>query len=60
MSALRYRVILAAYARSKTRVGVGIVRAAAREVESGVRVRSRWWVAAPLLILALGAGLISV
>jgi general secretion pathway protein A len=54
------RSLLAAYARSKTRVGVGIVRAAAREVESGVRVRSRRWVAAPLLILALGAGALGV
>jgi len=50
------RSLLAAYARSKTRVGVNIVRAAAREVETGVRVRSRWWVAASLLVLALGAG----
>jgi general secretion pathway protein A len=54
------RSLLAAYARSKTRVGVGIVRAAAREVETGVRVRPRWWVAGFLLVLALGAGAFGV
>jgi len=56
------RSLLTAYARSKTRVGVGIVRAAAREVEAGVRARSRWWLSAPLLVLVLvlGAGAFGV
>lgn len=36
------RALLAAYARGKTRVGVGILRAAAHEVETGVRVRPSW------------------
>ncbi len=36
------RALLAAYARGKTRVGAGILRVAAREVESGVRPRPAW------------------
>jgi general secretion pathway protein A len=56
------RSLLAAYARSKTRVGVGIVRAAAREVETGVRVRPRRRLAVALLaaMLAVGAGVFGV
>ena len=54
------RSLLAAYARGKTRVGVGIVRAAAREVDPGVRVRPRWRFAVPLLVLTLGAGAFGV
>ena len=50
------RSLLAAYARSKTRVGVGIVRAAAQEVETGTRARPRWRLAATLLAVALVAG----
>jgi general secretion pathway protein A len=36
------RALLTAYARGKTRVNVGILRAAAREVETGVRTRPTW------------------
>ncbi|HJW82263.1 MAG TPA: AAA family ATPase, partial [Acidiferrobacterales bacterium] len=56
------RSLLAAYARSKTRVGIGIVRAAAREVETGVRHRSRHRLAAALFaaVLAVGAGAFGV
>jgi general secretion pathway protein A len=50
------RSLLAAYARSKTRVGVGMVRAAAREVETGVRHRSRSRLAAVLFAAALVIG----
>jgi general secretion pathway protein A len=50
------RSLLAAYARSKTQVGVGIVRAAAREVETGVRTQSRKRLAATLLVAMLAAG----
>lgn len=54
------RSLLSAYARSKTRVGVNIVRAAAREVETGVRARPYGWIAAFLLAATLGAGVVSV
>jgi len=56
------RSLLAAYARSKNRVGVGIVRAAAREVETGVRHRSRRRLAMALFAgtLAMGSGVFSV
>ncbi len=56
------RSLLAAYARSKARVGVGIVRAAAREVETGVRHRSHKRFAAVLfgVALAVGAGALGV
>lgn len=54
------RSLLTAYARSKPRVGVGIVRAAAREVEDGIRVRPRWWLAVPLLLLTIAAGAFGV
>jgi general secretion pathway protein A len=47
------RSLLAAYARSKTRAGIGIVRAAAREVETGVRPRPRWWPGAILFAAVL-------
>jgi hypothetical protein len=50
------RALLAAYARNKIRVGVGIVRAAAREVETGVRPRPRWQFGAILLATSLVAG----
>ncbi len=50
------RSLLAAYARSKNRVGVAIVRAAAREVETGVRPRPRWQFTAVLLAAMLVAG----
>ena len=50
------RSLLAAYARSKTRVGVGVLRAAAREVETGVRRRTRSRLAAVLFAAALVAG----
>jgi len=50
------RALLAAYARNKIRVGVGTVRAAAREVETGVRPRPRWQFGAILLAAALVAG----
>jgi general secretion pathway protein A len=50
------RSLLTAYARSKPRVGVRIVRAAAREVEGGIRARPRWWFAVTLLLLTLVAG----
>lgn len=51
------RSLLAAYARGKNRVGVGIVRAAAREVETGVRVRPRWQFGAILFAVALLIGI---
>jgi general secretion pathway protein A len=54
------RSLLAAYAHSKTRVGAGLVRAAAREVESGVRPRPRWRFAAILFSVALVAGAFGV
>jgi general secretion pathway protein A len=56
------RSLLSAYARSKTRVGAGIVRAAAREVETGHRARPRWRFATILLsvVLAMGAGIFGV
>jgi general secretion pathway protein A len=54
------RSLLTAYARSKPRVGVRIVRAAAREVEDGIRVRPRWWFAVPLVLLALATGAVGV
>lgn len=47
------RALLAAYARGKTRVGVGILRIAAREVESGVRTRPTWRFAAIALAAVL-------
>jgi general secretion pathway protein A len=50
------RSLLAAYARSKNRVSAGIVRAAAREVETGVRARPRWRLAIILLAAALAVG----
>jgi len=49
------RSLLAAYARSKSRAGVGIVRVAAREVETGVRHGSRSRLAAVLFAAALAA-----
>jgi general secretion pathway protein A len=56
------RSLLSAYARSKPRVGAGIVRAAAREVETGHRMRPRWRFATILVsvALAVGAGLFGV
>ena len=50
------RSLLAAYARSKARVGVGLVRAAASEVETGVRPRPRWRLATMLFAATLAAG----
>jgi general secretion pathway protein A len=50
------RSLLAAYARSKSRVSVGIVRAAAREVETGILARPRWQFAMILFSLALAVG----
>jgi general secretion pathway protein A len=50
------RSLLAAYARSKSRVSVGIVRAAAREVETGILARPRWQFAMILFSLAVPAG----
>ena len=47
------RALLAAYARGKTRVGVGILRIAAREVEAGVRARPTWRFAAIALAAVL-------
>jgi general secretion pathway protein A len=54
------RSLLAAYAHSKTRVGVGLVRAAAREVETGIRARPRWRFAAILFSVVLAAGAFGV
>jgi general secretion pathway protein A len=50
------RSLLAAYAHSKTRVGAGLVRTAAREVGTGIRPRPRWRFAAILFSVALAAG----
>ena len=47
------RALLAAYARGKTRVSAGILRAAAHEVETGVRVRPNWRFAAMALVMVL-------
>jgi general secretion pathway protein A len=56
------RSLLAAYARGKNRVSVSIVRAAAREVETGVRHRSGRRLAAVLfaVVLIAGAGVFGV
>ncbi len=47
------RALLAAYARGNTQVSVGILRAAAHEVETGVRLRPSWRFAAMALAAVL-------
>jgi general secretion pathway protein A len=56
------RALLAAYARSKTRVGAGLVRTAAREVETGVHTRPRggWAMLLFAAVFATGAGVFGV
>lgn len=56
------RSLLTAYARGKNRVGIGIVRAAAREVETGVRYRSPGRLAVTLFaaLLSVAAGAFGV
>ena len=49
------RSLLAAYARGKTQVDTGILRAAAREVETGVRPRPAWRLVSIVLAVVLAA-----